>query len=186
MLGGIAPIFLFNFFKLTKAQQDTLNNKVPLVGKVVTAIGLPPIPLYLDENFTGVLVDTEAKNIDLETDIESKKDGSEPTITQRALNTSVTINLNARKDSPGLIILSAMMDVILPKVASREYSISYLHLSTTVFNAQLKSFAIDQDSNSTLAKITIQLINGTKAVPQPVTIVGKVTAPVPSLNVGAQ
>lgn len=181
MLGGIDPIFLFQFFKLSPSQQASLNAKIPIVGSLVSMVSLIPIPLYLSETITGVLVDTESKNIDIETDIEGKKDGTDPVITQRPMNSAVTINMVAKKDSLGLIILSAMMDLILPKLTSREYSISFFHGSVAIFGAQLHSFAVDQDANTDLARISMQLTTATKVVPSPIPVVGKVVAPVPAL-----
>jgi hypothetical protein len=180
MLNGIAPIFLFNFFKLTPQLQSSLN-KIPIVSDVVNKIGLPPIPLYLDERLTGIYVNAENRNIDLDTEVETLKDGSEPVERQRALNSSVTIELEATQDSIGLTILSAMMDVILPKVTSREYSITYLHGAVTVFNGKLDSFSINQNADNTLYRITVVLTRSTQKTKlvEPVPVVSRVQGLVP-------
>lgn len=161
MLNGIAPVFLFNFFKASPSLTASLN-KIPIVSDIVDAIGLPPIPLYLDEKLTGIFVDTAGRNIDIATDVEGKKDGSDPSENQSPLNSSVTLELQANKNSIGLTILTAMMDVILPKIASREYSITFLYGATTVFNGKLHSFAVNQDSNSDLLRIVIVLTRSTQ------------------------
>lgn len=180
MLNGVAPIFLFNFFKLTESAQASIN-KIPVVATIVNAIGLPPIPLYLDEKLTGIYVDSESKNIDLETDMEASKDGKATSVRQRPVNSSVSIEMLANKDSLGLTILSAMMDVILPRVTSREYSISYLHGAVTVFNGQLNSFAINQNADNDLYRISINLTRSSQAtiLPSPIPVVGKTTGAVP-------
>ena len=180
MLNGIAPIFLFNFFKLTPDLSASIA-KIPVVSDIVDAIGLPPIPLYLDEQLTGIYVDAENKHIDIETELETKKDGSDPADPQRALNSSVTIEMLASANSIGLTILSAMMDVILPKVTSREYSITYLHGATTVFNGKLQSFSIVQNADNTLYRITLVLGRSTqKTTPVAgVPVVGKVVGALP-------
>lgn len=182
MLGGIAPIFLFNFFKLRPDTLQTLKTKVPIIADIIDAVGLPPIPLYLDENLTGVFVDSESKNIDLETDVEAKKDASKPTSTQRILNSTVTIEMVASKDSIGATILAAMMDVILPKITSKEYSISYLHGATTVFGGQLHAFAVNQNANDTKLNISVTLSksNQDTQIKDPTPVVSKVVGTVPA------
>ncbi len=178
MLNGIAPIFLFQFFKLTPSLTAKLN-EIPILADLSNFIVMPPIPLYLDEKLTGIYIDSESKNIDLETDVEAKKDGSDPTQTQRAVNSSVTIEMLANSDSIGLTILSAMMDVILPKVASREYSISYLHGAVTVFQGKLHSFSINQNAENSLYKVTVNLAQSSKSLISSIPVVGKITGALP-------
>lgn len=161
MLNGIAPIFLFTFYKQVPSVGETPTG-VKIVDNFLSSIAMPPIPLYLDEKLTGIYVDTRSKNIDLETTIEAKKDASEPSISQRPINSSVTIELIANADSLGLTVLSAMMDVILPMVTSKDYSITYLDGAVTVFNGQLNSFSITQSTDNTLYRISINLSQTTK------------------------
>src|SRR5438105_1622797 len=117
MLNGIAPILIFNFKKLTPSAAETIG-KIPVVSSIVNAIGLPPIPLYLDPRLTGIEIDQEGKNIDVETEMQTKPDGTDPTPIQKGINNTVTVNMVAEKDSIGLTILTALTDVIFPKVTS--------------------------------------------------------------------
>lgn len=184
MLDGIDPIFLFNFFKLTPELKASIS-KIPVVDSIVDAIGLPPIPLYLSERLTGICVSAESKNIDVQTDVETNKDATDPKVTQKPIGSTITIQLVASAGSLGLTILSAMMDVILPKLTSREYSITYLHGPITVFNGQLQSFAINQSTDNDMRTVVITLVRSSAKAAVPVAnsipAVSKVTAAVPAL-----
>jgi hypothetical protein len=160
MLNGIAPIIIFQFSKKVSDAAAESVSKIPIVSSIVNTIGLPPIPLYLDEKLTGIIIDSEDKNIDIETSQDTLSDGDSPLISQKAIESSVKINMRASKDSIGLTILSAVADMILPKVTSQEYSISYLNGATTMFNAKLKSFQVNSSSENTLLNITLELIKG--------------------------
>jgi hypothetical protein len=164
MLNGIAPILIFQFSK--KLVTAEAVSKIPILSSLVSSIPLPPIPLYLDEKLTGIIIDSEDKNIDIETSQETLTDGGSPLVTQKAIESVVKINMRASKDSIGLTILSAVADMILPKVTSQEYSIQYLNGATTMFNARLKSFQVNSSSDNTLLNITLELIKGdNKTVP---------------------
>jgi hypothetical protein len=157
MLNGIDPILIFNFSKLT-TQAKSVIAKVPETANVISKIDLPSIPLYLSEKLTGIYIDTEEKTLDIDTSIETTILADDPIKNQRSINNSVKITMIASKDSIGLTLLSAMSDLIFPKVTSREYSITYLHGAVTVFAGLLHSFAISQNSGNTLYTITMELI----------------------------
>jgi hypothetical protein len=63
----------------------------------------------------------------------------------------------ANKDSIGLTLLSAVLDLIVPKVTSKEYSITYLHGAVTVFGGLLQSFNVTQNSENDLFNISLKL-----------------------------
>jgi hypothetical protein len=164
MLGGIAPIIIFQFKKLTPSAQESLS-KIPIVSSIVNAIGLPPIPLYLSEELTGLFIDTEEKNIDIETTVESTSDGTDPKTKQKSIGSTVRVNIKARANSIGLTLLNAMADLILPKVTSQEYSITYLNGSTTIFGGLLHSYAVQASSENDLLMITIEFSKTTQLSP---------------------
>lgn len=156
MLGGIDPIIIFQFSKLS----DDLNksiSKIPVVSSIVTKIGLPPIPIYLSEKLTGLFIESEDKNIDIETSTDTLADGSDPDVKQKAIGSTVRINMIASKDSLGLTLLSAVADLIVPKVTSQEYSITYLHGATTVFGGLLHSFSVSQNTENDLIRVTLEI-----------------------------
>jgi hypothetical protein len=156
MLNGIDPIIIFNFNKISPSLTESLS-KIPIISSVVESIGLPPIPIYLSETLTGLFIESEEKSIEIQTSSESTSDGSEPIQNQKSLESTVTINMLANKDSIGLTLLSAVLDLIVPKVTSKEYSITYLHGAVTVFGGLLQSFNVTQNSENDLFNISLKL-----------------------------
>lgn len=182
MLGGLEPVIIFQFSKklVDLGVSDELA-KIPFVADIPTLVDQPPIPVYLSEQQFGILVESESKNVDIDTDTQSTSDGEEPIETQKTVGAVVSINLTARKDSVGLMLLSALIDLIYEKVTSKEYAITYLHGATTVFRGLLHSYSVEQDADSDLMRIKIDISKGKKQ-PEPkptVPIVGKTTAVVP-------
>lgn len=158
MLNGLDPIIIFNFFKKLTVEDEAKFKGLPIAG-LVNKFALPPIPLYLSEKLTGIYIDSEEKSIEVATAVDSLSTGGAD-FQQKAISTTVKINMIAEQEtSLGLGILSAMADIIVPKLGSNEYSIIYIHKSTILLNGLLHSFSIDQEANSTLSKITLELIN---------------------------
>lgn len=181
MLNGIDPIILFNFFKVLTPDEVASISKIPIVSSVYDKIGLPPIPIYLSEKLTGLLIDSEDKSIDIETTVETLPNGTDPKVTQKGINSTVKINIVAVKESIGMTLLSALADLIFAKVTSREYSITYLHGAVTVFGGLLHSFSINQNAEDTKYNITIELSRSTVKTIQPVAppFVNKLVGAVP-------
>jgi hypothetical protein len=146
---------------------STTIAKIPVLSQIPTLIDQPPIPIYLDEQLTGIAIDSESKSIAINTDTEAKTDGSTPDVSQQAIANSVTINLKARKDSLSLLLLSALLDLCYDKLASKEYAITYLSGPVTVWRGVLQDFTIDQNADSELALIKIQLSKGSKNPQKP-------------------
>ncbi len=156
MLNGIDPIIIFNFFATPAAPKAATS--VPVAADQSSSFPLPFVPIYLSEQITGLYIDNEDKNIDIMTDIETLTVAADPKMNQRGINNTVKINMSAVKGSIGMTLLSAMSDLIFPKVTSKEYSITYLHGAITVFAGLLHTFSISQDSGTDLYKITLELI----------------------------
>lgn len=162
MLGGISPIIIFEFSKNLPSSVFDAISKIPLVSRETKSLKYPPIPIYLSEGITGILIDSEDKHVDIETYTESKTDGSDPSVDQKANSSVVAVNIVAKKDSLSLILLSSMIDLLYDKVGSSEYSISYLHGATTVFRAKLTKYQATQNSNNDILNINIELTRGAK------------------------
>ena len=158
MLNGIDPIIIFNFFKkLTPAETEKFKG-LPIAG-LINKFALPPIPIYLSEKISGIYIDSEEKSMEIATSTDTLSTGGAE-FNQKGITTTVKINMVASQEaSLGLGILSAMADIIFPKVSSQEYQIIYIHRSTIILNGLLHSFSIDQEANSTLSKVTLELIN---------------------------
>ncbi len=162
MLNGIDPIIIFSFFKL-KPETTVDTSKFIDFGAEADKFSLPPIPIYLSEKLTGIYIDTEEKNIDIETTSETPRDSSKETFfSQKGIGSTIAVNMIASSDSVGLTLLLAMTDLIFSKVTSKEYSVTYLHGAVTLFNGLLHAFSITQDSNTTLYHIKLELSKGTK------------------------
>lgn len=162
MLGGLEPIVIFQFSKLSGGKLSETIAKIPLISEGSTLISQPPIPLYLSAELTGLEIESEDKNVDIETDVETLSDGEEPNVNQKGISSVISINLLAKKDSIYLSVLSAMINQIFDKVTSKEYAISYLNGPITVFRGVLHSFQVNQTSQNDLMSIKIEISKGQK------------------------
>lgn len=181
MLNGLDPIILFNFKKKLSAATEASIAQIPIVSSVYTTIGLPPIPIYLSENLTGLFIDSEDKTIDIKTEIETLPNGATPIIKQKGLGSTTRINLKANKNSIGIMLLTALSDLLLEKATSQEYSITYLHGPITVFGGLLESFQVTQSAENDLLNIVIELSRGGGSTKEASTVpeVGPVRGAVP-------
>lgn len=152
MLNGIAPIFIFTISPVPKASNPLAG--IPIVSDFVENIGVP-IPIYLDEQLTGLYVDTEEKSIDIDNDVVAVNKGGAK-VFQNPLESMVTINLIGKKDSIALMVLLAMNDLIFSKL-KYGYGISYLNGPTAIFNGLLKTFATNMTADNDLIRITMQI-----------------------------
>ncbi len=156
MLGGLDPILLFTFYKNS---QDVTDSKIPYANDLgLNRLALPPIPIYLSELATGVYIDSEDKSIDIETNIETLRTSSEGLFSQKGIGSTVSITMKANKNSLGLTLLSAVADLILAKVTSKEYSVAYLHGAVTIFNGLVHEFSINQTADTDLYEIKLTLM----------------------------
>lgn len=167
MLGGLDPIIIFQFSKLSGTAYADKLAKIPVVSEVTTLIDQPPIPIYLSQSLTGIYIDSEDKNVDIQTDVETLSSGEAPTVDQKGAGSTVAINLVAKKDSIGLALLSAMIDLIFDKVTSKEYAITYMHGATTIFRGVLHSYQANQNASNELLSIKIELSRGEKTPQKP-------------------
>lgn len=180
MLNGADPILIFQFYKRVETFEN-LVAAIPIVSGTVQKLDLPPIPVYLSEKLTGLYIDSEDKQIEIETETETLTDGSDPKHNQKAINSVVTINMQATRESLGLTLLMSLADLILPKVTSKEYSVTYMHGAIVVFEGLLHSFSVTQNASDDRYNIKLELartINKTQAA-QSVTVVAPVQGTVP-------
>jgi len=159
MLNGIAPIFIFTISPIPAV--TTALSGIPLLDELVGTVGIP-IPIYLDERFTGIYVTNEEKSIDINNEILTAN-ASNPKVYQKPLDSMVTINLVGRKDSVALVALIALSDLIFSKLKNG-YGISYLNGPTTIFNGLLKTFSTHTSNEDDLIRVTIQLSDAKKSV----------------------
>jgi hypothetical protein len=157
MLGGVDPIFIFLFYK---SPADVTQSKIPFANDLgLNRLALPPVPIYINENQTGLFIVSETKNTDIQTSMETLKEGGAD-VQQKGIGEVTTIKLQANKNSLGLTLLSAMSSKIVDKLTSKEYAVTYLHGAVTIFNGLLHNFVIDQNANSDKIDITIEISRG--------------------------
>lgn len=169
ILEGVAPLLV-----ITLKNKGIIDFFGPgtLLDDVVEAIGLP-IPIYLSEQLTGVYVDNESSSIDVVTKIDPVTDKGldnqvkTPAVSQTSGNSSVSINLFARKDSVLLTALLALMDMIVNRLVSQEYSIHYLNGPTAIFGAKLARFSKVNTSGTDLITMQLDLSTASKESPTP-------------------
>jgi len=157
MLNGIDPVLVFQFKNiLDDSAFAEFVGDLPLVSKIPTLADESPIPIYLSQDLTGLVIDSEDKNVDIETSVETTTKGSDTQLSQKGINSSVTVNLLANKNAIGIKLLSSLIDKLYNRVTSKEYSLSYLNGATTIFRGKLQSYQVNQVAEST--KLSIQLI----------------------------
>lgn len=159
MLGGIDPVLIFQFAVLAPSISPTLA-KIPIVASIPTILDMPPIPIYLSETLFNIVIDGESKNVDIDTTTETQSDGSAPVVTQKGVQSGITIEIEGKRDSVALILLSSMIDVAFDKVSSGEYTITYLHGPITVFRGLLNSFSSEMVPGTDKLSIKIGISRG--------------------------
>lgn len=161
MLGGIAPILIFTFPPSLGIDLSKVLGGIPLIGSSLAEVGIP-IPIYLDENLTGIYIESESKSLDIDTDIVPvyRTDNTKSTtnfINQSGINNLVSVNMIASKDSLILSVLLALSDMVFGKLVSGKYKISYINGTTLIFGGLLHSFSVQGSSDDTLLKIQMQI-----------------------------
>lgn len=185
MLGGLDPVVIFQFQALAPVLGPVVA-KIPIVSQDPSLIAMPPIPVYLSEKIFNIAIGGTAKTVDIETDTETKTDGSAPDVNQKAIQSSVEVQIEGKSDSVALTLLSAMIDQVYDKVTSKEYSISFMYGATTIFNAVLHSYSAETVEGTDKLQIKIKLSKGSKnpTKPNPVGTVPGSTGSIP-VGVGA-
>ena len=161
MLGGVAPILIFSFPPAFGIDLGKILGGIPLIGSSLADIGIP-IPIYLDENLTGIYIESESKSLDIDTDIVPvyRSDNTKTAtnfINQSGINNLVTVNMLANKDSLILSVLLALNDLVFSKLVSGKYKLSYINGTTLIFGGLLHSFSVNASSNDTLLRIQMQI-----------------------------
>lgn len=136
MLGGTAPVLVFNFGSV-----DILGFDVPLWS----------IPVYLDENLTGILVDEHERsiNIEFETDGENNY--------ERAISSDVRITLISQKDNIALKGFLALFEQVLKRVNTKAYKLYFYYDDVFMTDASLKDFnsSIRQGTDTRVVTFTL-------------------------------
>lgn len=162
MLNGVAPLLMFNFPIGGPALPSNVLAGLPQIDKAIPVFGIP-IPIYLDEKLTGIVISNESKNVDFATTMQPIH-GPGPTfaplppvVDQSALSSMVTVEMEANKNSLILSTLLALADIAFSRVANTRYSISYFNGPTVIIGGLLHGFAQEAHADTELLKLTLQI-----------------------------
>lgn len=161
MLNGIAPLLIFSFPPSVPNEVFNAVNGLPIIGNnPLFQLGIP-IPIYLDENLTGIYVESQSKSIDIDTDItplyRSTTNTTTSFINQSGINNLVSVQLLASRSSVLLSVILAMCDMAFDKIVQSKYTVSYINGSTLIFGGLLHSFSSQQSSTDDLVHINLQI-----------------------------
>ncbi len=162
MLNGLAPLIIYKF---PVAGSGTFGAKIPIIGKFFSQVGVP-IPIYLDEKLTGIYVDSESKAVELDVTTDQTPDG-QTLVSQKGVDSIVTINFVAKKDSIILAAFLAFNDLIFQQAISTAYSITYINGATLIFDGLLRSFTSSQGIDDDLIRITMTISKANMKPPTP-------------------
>lgn len=169
ILDKVDPLIIFKFAVDDPSFYDAYSqaNGIPVVGSVLgdilLAAGGIPIPLYLSEQLSGIVIDSVSNSYDIDTSVEGINKATNLDISQRVIDSTTTVVMTCNnKDSLVLSAILAFMDLIIRKAVSRAYTISFISGSTILLDALLKSFNTSMNSDSELVTITMVLskVNG--------------------------
>lgn len=182
MLNGVAPLLIFNFQPVSLTAAVNALAGIPVIGSTLSSFVGIPVPLYLDEQLTGIYVESETKAIDIDTNVQARSDGKPPSVDQRGLNNLVTVNMVANRNSVVLAVLIALNDQVFSKVVSKNYSINYFNGITAIFGGLLHGFSTTTGNNDDLIRITMQISKANSQSTAPANVVSvlpKVTGALP-------
>jgi hypothetical protein len=147
-LNGIAPIIIFNFYKELPVPSflqgfiDTV--KIPLI----------PIPIYLDENLTKIMVDDYDRDIT----IDVMRDGVSGF--EKVSGDVVSLKFHADKSNIALTVITAFINLIVKSnVEKRTYSITFFYDNIFIIGASLENFSSRLIDGTTKREISIKISN---------------------------
>lgn len=119
MLNGTSPVLFFNFGNI-----EVLGFSLPLLS----------VPVYLDENLTGVLVDSHERVIDVAHEVDANYSY------EKVLSSGFRITLKGRKNNIYLTAFIALFELALKYVPDKAYKIMFFYDDIFLTDACLKSF----------------------------------------------
>lgn len=154
MLGGIAPVLVFNFATVSTA--SILNKFGFNIGEdSIFNFNIPfnTIPVYLDEKLTGIIVDDHERtiNIEFERDVNNNF--------ERVISSDVKVTVIAKKDNVAFQGFLALFEQILKKADYQAYKLYFYYDDVFMTNASLKDFAVTTRENTDTRVVTFTLTN---------------------------
>jgi hypothetical protein len=155
MLNGLYPVIVL---------QKVNFAKINVAGKTISL----PIPVYLDENLTGIALMSQSRRVEFASDSivacqsnDAAKDNTLK-VKQRGITNGVDIVLKASRDSIGMNLLLPIADIAFQRAAKDEYFISYFNRNIILFKSKLAHFSTDESASDTSVTINISLIKEDK------------------------
>lgn len=153
-LNGIAPLLVIT---LKNTASINVVKKIPVAGDFLAKnIGIP-IPIYLDERLTGIYVKGESKAIDIESKTDAIDSKTAPIVSQKALSSVTNVEMVASSKGVLLMTLVAFADLILARVVSKQYNVSYFNGPTIIINGLLHGFTTQLGENDDLVRIQMSI-----------------------------
>lgn len=154
MLGGTAPVLVFNFASISSAsilnklgfnigEDSIFNLDIPIVS----------IPVYLDEKLTGILLDDHERSINIEFEQDENHNY------ERVISSDVKVTLKAQKDNVAFQGFLALFEQILKRVNYQAYKIYFYYDDVFMTNASLKDFTVTTMENTDTRVVTFTLTN---------------------------
>jgi hypothetical protein len=161
MLNGKDPLIIFHFYgnPYAKALAAIFGaGGVPVLAQSVLDLVGIPIPFYLSEKLTGLVVDSQTRDLRLKTDTKANIDDTvKPTSSQTISSDGIHVSIKCNMDSPFLAAFMAMFNLIVSKVIAQNYKISYFNGTTVVIKGLLNSFSTSENPNDNLLIINFEL-----------------------------
>lgn len=154
MLGGSAPVMVFNFASISS--KDLLDKLgIGISEDSIFNFDIPyfSIPFYLDENLTGILVDDHERSINIEFETDGMNNY------EREISSDVKITLIAEKGNVTCQAFLAIFEQILKRLNPVSYKIYFYYDDVFMTNASLKDFSVSTRQGTDTKVITMTLTN---------------------------
>jgi hypothetical protein len=151
-LGGLAPLIIFTFYKTIK----TPSLLSGLTSESEIRVPLVPIPLYLEERITGLLLDDYDRDIS----IDVLRDGV--SAFERVSGDVVNLKFRMQKDNLILTVLTSLIDRIIKtfdeqvasKFSDRNYTLTIFYDNIFILDASLERFNTRLVEGTDLREVT--------------------------------
>lgn len=154
MLGGTAPVMLFNFASISsRSILEKLGIDIGVDSLLDFDIPLVSIPVYLDEKLTGIICDDHERSINIEFETDGQNNY------EREISSDVKITLLARKDNIAFQGFLSLFELILKKIPEKAYKIYLYYDDVFLTNASLKDFNVTTRTNTDTRVVTFTLTN---------------------------
>lgn len=154
MLGGKAPVMVFNFASIpSKTVLEKLGIKIGEDSIFNFDIPFLSIPVYLDEELTGILVDDHERTINLEYETDGVNNY------EREVSSDVAVTVISQRDNVAMNAFLALFEKILKYVNEKSYKIYFYYDDVFLTDAGLKDFNVSTRPNTNTRVVHFTLTN---------------------------